>query len=63
LKGFLYRSLMLINKLTSDLGLLVSRALLAGRAILLHLELFNYELLVLTAVIIGFFANTAFEAE
>jgi len=59
----LYRSLMLINKLTSDLGLLVSRALLAGRAILLHLELFNYELLVLTAVIIGFFANTAFEAE
>jgi len=59
----LYLSLLLINKLTSDLGLLVSRALLAGRAILLHLELFNYELLVLTAVIIGFFANTAFEAE
>ena len=59
----MYRSLLLINKLTSDLGLLVSGALLAGRAILLHLELFNYELLVLTAVIIGFFANTAFEAE
>jgi hypothetical protein len=54
---------MLINKLTSDLGLLVSRALLAGRTILLHLELFNHELLVLAAVIIGFLANIAFEAE
>jgi hypothetical protein len=54
---------MLINKLPSDLGLLVRGAFLAGRTILLHLELFNYELLVLAAVIIGFLANTAFEAE